>query len=255
MPVADLKPYRTVALRVRSSAFASQGIAMYMENAVLARLRQSCGFEQVGGAGQAPADVILDLNITKHQRGSTGFISNANQVTIETLLVLSDGQGELLGTATIRGKSSGTVINNRPQDNEAVEVIAKTIGDTLAKSGCAGPRVARAEPDPPPPPPGEGSGSQADPGQPDESRRAEAEAYNEKGKEALFRADSAGALALFQQANATVPDAKYQFNVCVALGALERTTDAIAACKQARAMNPSAKLAAKIDERLKNLQQ
>lgn len=228
---------------------------MMLENTVASRLRERCQFVQVGAAGTAPADVVLDLNITRHARGGSGWIRNANQVEIDTLLVLSEGQdGELLGTATIRGKSSGTVMNNAPQENEAIAAIASSIADLLAKSGCSGPRIARVEPA------AAGSatvaqGSAATPGDGtapvvDESRRAEAEALNEQGKEKLFGADTAGALVLFQQATSIVPDPKYQFNVCVALGAQERWDEAIAACKQARAMNPSAKLAAKIDQRL-----
>lgn len=261
MPVANLQSYRSVALRVHSSAYVTQDLSRLMEDSVLARLRERCGFEAVGAANGGPADVVLDLNITKHQRGGTGWIRNENQVLIDTLLVLSDGiDGELLGTATIHGKSSGTVINNRPQENEAIEVIAKSVAELLATSGCSGPRVARM-PDPVPASTGSaGTGSAGQPGGElgsgavvDESRRAEAEALNEQGKEKLFGADTAGALALFQQANATLPDPKYQFNVCVALGAAERWDEAIAACTQARSMNPSAKLAAKIDQRLEAL--
>jgi tetratricopeptide (TPR) repeat protein len=231
---------------------------MMMENSVLERLRQTCGFESVGVAGQAPSDVVLDLNITKNQKGGDGWIRNENQVVIDTLLVLSDGtDGELLGTASIRGKSSGTVINNAPQENEAIDAIAKSIAGLLAKSGCTGPRVAKVEP-PPPPDPGTGSGSgttgTTGTTPPDESKRAEADALNDKGKERLFNADTNGALALFQQANALLPDAKYQFNVCIALGAQEKWDDAIAACNKAKGMNPTPKLAGKIDQRLDGLQ-
>lgn len=258
MPVANLQSYRTVALRVHSSGAASQGLAMTLESSVLERLRQTCGFEQVGGADTTAADVLLDLNITNVFRGGTGWVRNENQVQVDTLLVLSDGQaGDLLGTATIKGKSSGTVINNAPQENEAIAAIAKTVADLLAKSGCTGPRIARA----PAPAPDAGSASQGSASQGsaapmvDESKRAEADELNNKGKERLFAADTAGALALFQQALSVLPDPKYQFNVCVALGAQEKWDDAIAACKKARSMNPSASLAAKIDQRLEALQQ
>ncbi len=258
MPVANLQTYRSVALRVHSSTFASQGVAMMMESSVLQRLKQTCGFEQVGPAGATPADVILDLNITNKNRGA-GW--NDNTVVIETLLVLSDGvDGELLGTAKVRGKSSGSVMNSGPQDSEAIEVIATTIAEMLAKSGCSGPRIARA----PEPLPDTGGASQGSAGidtgagsaaAPDETRRAEAEAHNEQGKSKLFAADMAGALAAFTQANATLPDAKYQFNVCVTLGAQERWAEATSACEKARGMNPSAKLTAKIDQRLEGLRQ
>lgn len=266
MPVANLKSYRTVALSVRSTAFASQGMAVYLENAVLQRLQKHCGFERVGKAGGAPADVVLDLNITRSGRGSSGLISNQNTAVLETLLVLSDGQnGDLLGTARIRGESSGLIINSAPPENEAVEVVAKTVADLLWKSGCAGPRVARAEPPPPPDPgtgsnagsadPGTGSGSGSATPPVDDAKRAEAEALNEDGKVKLRSADIAGALAAFQQANALVPDPRYQYNVCLTLEAQEQWAKAIAACKQARAMNPEPRLVAKIDKRLELLAQ
>ena len=264
MPIANLQTYRSIALRVRSTVFGAQGLAAFMENAVAARLKQKCGFESIAPAANGAADVILDLTITKHARGGDGWIRNSNQVVMDTLLVLSDGQdGDLLGTAAIHGKSSGTVVNNAPQENEAIDVIARTVADVLWKSGCGGPRIARAPTPVPDQGSGAGSGSavvgtgsgSAGPATPDESRRAEAEGLNNQGKEKLFAADTGGALALFQQANGVLPDPKYQFNVCLAFGAMERWDEATSACKQARAMNPSEKLAAKIDQRLDGLKQ
>ena len=257
MPVANLQSYRTVALRVHSSVFASQGQAMFLENTVLDKLHQLCGFEQVGRAGQTPADVVVDLNITSSGRGGHGLFSNPNLATIETLLVLTDGQdGELLGTARIHGESSGMLLNNAPPENEAIDVVAKTVAELLAKSGCSGPRIARVQA-PPPPPPDTGSGEthgSAAPLPPDETHRKEAEALNEQGKEKLYGADLAGAIAAFQQANALVPDARYEFNVCLAFGAQQQWDHALAACHQARGMNPQPKLATKIDSRLDALQ-
>lgn len=260
MPVANLQSYRTVALRVQSTAFAAQGLAAYMETALFNKLHQKCGFEHAGRVGQQQADVVLDVNITNRGRGGGGWIQNSSQATIDTLLVLTDGiNGELLGTARIKGKSSGMIVNNAAPENEAIEAVANEIASLLAKSGCAGPRVARTEP-PPPPPPNTGSGgstgSATEQGSGnttppvDDKKRADAEALNEQGKEKLRSADVGGALALFQQANATVPDARYQYNVCLALEALERWNDAVTACKQARAMTQDSRLAGKIDHRL-----
>lgn len=256
MPVANLRAYRTVGLRVKSTAFAAQGLAMYLERAVLHKLQQKCQFDLIGPMGTAPTDVVLDLNITHSARGGGGWVSNSNQATIDTLLVLSDGQnGELLGTARIHGKSSGMIVNNGPPETEAVEVVAKTVADVFAKSGCSGPRIARAEPPPDPTPPdptpGEGSGSTTPP--PDDTQRAAAEALNEQGKEKLRGADIGGALTSFQQANALVPDARYQYNICLALEAHEQWDNAIAACRQARTMTHEARLVAKIDHRIELL--
>lgn len=273
MPVADLQSYRTVALRVRSTAFAAQGEAMYLQAAVLQDLQQKCGFERVGVFDGSPADVLLDLNVTQAGRGGSGWIQNQNQATLDTLLVLSDGQtGELLGTARIHGQSSGMIINNASPESEAITVVAKTVADLLAKSGCTGPRVARAEP----PAAGsaagsgaaEGSGSgsaiamagsgtgSGSAGTPpvDDAQRKQAEALDEQGKEKLRSADIAGALADFQQANSIAPDARYEFNICLALEAQEKWNDALASCQQAKAMNPDARLSAKIDHRVELIQ-
>ncbi len=261
MPVANLQSYRTVALRVHSTAFAAQGMAMYLEGAVLQHLHQQCGFEQIS-QGQTPADVVLDLNVTQTGRGGNGWVQNQNKATLDTLLVLTDGQtNELLGTARIHGESSGMIINNAPPENEAIEVVAKTVADLLAKSGCSGPRVARAEPPPAPPGPGSGAGSAVTPPGPgsgsgsaapvvDDAKRAEGDKLNADGGEKLRRADLAGALASFQQANQVAPDPRYVFNVCLTYEAMEQWDNAVGACKQARAMNPNAQLAAKIDHRL-----
>jgi len=251
-PVASLQMYRTVALRVKSTAFAAQGSASFLENALLQKLQQTCSFEQVVRGGQG--DVVLDLNITNVGRGSSGFVTNSSQAKIDALLVLTDGQsGELLGTARIHGKSSGVIINNSQPETEAADVMAKTIAEMLAKSGCSGPRIAKVEPPPPPPPPAGGSGSNAEPPPVDEAKRAEAEALNDQGKDKLRSADVEGALAAFVQAVRLLPDARYQFNVCLTYEAAEKWSDAVSACKQARSMNPQPKLITKIDERLELL--
>ncbi len=248
MPIANLQSYRTVAVRVHSTAFASQGRAMQLEAAMLDNLRRKCGFERVD-AGQKPADILLDLNITQAGRGSSGWISSDTTATLDALLVLTDGSdGELLGTARVHGSSSGVIMNGAPPDGEAIGAVAKSIADLLGKSGCAGARVARAVPVPKtdePKPDG--------PKPPDESKRPEADALNDQGKEKLYANDTPGALALFQQANTLLPDARYEFNVCLTLGVQERWDDAIASCQRAKAMNPQAALATRIDHRLELL--
>jgi hypothetical protein len=266
MPVANLQSFHTIGLRVRSTAFAAQGLAVYLQNATVDKLQRQCQFDQVGLLGNTPTDVVLDLNITNSARGGTGWVRNDAQANIDTLLVLTDGQsGELLGTARIHGQSSGIMMNGAAPETEAIEEISKSVAGLLAKSGCSGPRVAKAEPPPQPPPPGPGSAgvtqppgpgsAAATPPQPgvDESKRPEADALNDQGRDKLQRADLAGALASFQQANAMIPDARYEFNVCLTFEAMEQWDNAIAACKQARAMNPAAHLVTKIDHRLELL--
>lgn len=253
MPVANLQSYRTIGVRVHSNAFAAQGQTMRMEAAVLDRLRKKCQFDQVFRADQGRADILIDLNIAATARGGdTGWSSST--ASVDTLLVLTDGQdGELLGTARIRGKSSGMIINNAPPENEAIDIVAKTVADLLAKSGCTGPRVAKAPIVDPGPGPGPATDAGVGAEPPDESKRAEADAINDKGKERLYADDVPGALALFQQANRLLPDPRYGFNICLALGTQEQWDAALAACRDARAMNPPSALAAKIDRRMEAL--
>jgi tetratricopeptide (TPR) repeat protein len=261
MPVANLQSYRSIALRAHTNAFASQGQAMMLEGSLTQRLRQKCGFEAVGPINStANPDVVLDLNITKVGRNTGGTFSNTNQAVVDVLVVLTDGRDkELLGTATIHGKSSGMIINNNNPETQAIEVVADTIATLLTKSGCSGPRIARIDPPPPDsgsngPIPNTGSNSANVPPPIDDATKQKAEALNEAGKEKLYGADLAGALALFQQAMGLVPDPRYEFNVCLTFGAQEQWDNAIAACRQARSMNPNEQLAQKIDRRLESLQ-
>jgi len=251
MPIANLQSYRSIALRVHSTAFAAQGQAMQLESSVLGEMQKRCAFQEVAAAQARNADLVLDLNIVNTQRGGGGFISNSSTAHLDTLLVISNGQdGELLGTARIHGESSGMIINNAPPELEAIEVVAKTVGDVFAKSGCSGPRIAKAEPPPQPPPP------QPDPTKPpavDESKRAEAEKDNDDGKQKVFVADLQGALAAFQQADALLPDPKYEYNLCSTLGLLERWDEATATCQKALAKQPPPALKAKLEQKIELL--
>lgn len=265
-PIANLQTHRTASLRVTSNAFASQGHAAYLETAVMTKLREKCGFSRVDRVGGEPADLMLDLSITRIGRGG-GLMSNENQATIDALLVITDGEsGDLIGASKIRGKSSGMIVNNNVPEQQAIDVMAQSLADVFVKSGCAGPRVAKAAPPPPPPvetgsagsavadgsgaaDPGTGSGTVVTPPG-DGAKNPEAEAINEQGKEKLRGGDVAGALAAFQQAAQISPDARYVYNVCLTYQAMEKIDTAISECKRARSMNPDARLAAKIDQRL-----
>lgn len=260
MPIASMQSYNTVWLNVRSSAFASQGQAMMLEQAVVQKLQQKCSFASIQRAGSGPPpDVMLDLNITNTGRGSGGWIQNSSTAFIDTLLVLSEGQsGELLGSVRIHGTSSGMIVNGAPPENEAVEVIAKTIAEMLGKSGCSGPRVAKQEPPPTTNPfnqgsgAGSGTGSATGVGTPpvDDAKRGQAEALNKEGTDKLRGADVNGALADFQQANQLVADARYVYNICLAYEAGQQWDQATASCKQASTMTSDARLQEKISRRL-----
>jgi hypothetical protein len=269
IPVANLQAYQTVGLRVHTNAFASQGLAMMFEASVTQKLQQQCSFTQVTKVASPPQDVVIDLNITKISRGGSGLLTNPNLAEMDTLMVLTDGlDGQLLGTATIRGKSSGMMINNAKPEIEALEIVAKTIAEMFAKSGCSGARVARATPPPVAPDPGTPTTpTTPDPANPnpnptepsnpvgDPARLTEAEELNARGREALIVADAKGAQALFQQANAIVKTAKFTYNICVSLIAQNQRDTALTACREARTLNPDPSLSTKIDSQLAILSQ
>jgi hypothetical protein len=253
MPVANLQVYRTVALRVQSAPYA-QYQAYSLEQTLTGALRQTCGFEAIGPSTGAPVDLALDVTITGAGRGGAGWIKNNNLATLDTLLVLTDGQsGELLGSARIHGQSSQIVTNGETPEQQAVGVVAKTVVDLLGKSGCSGPRVARAPVAPPPANPPANPPAEA--GKPDyEAHRAEADQLNEQGKAKVRTAELDAAVQLFEQANALAPDPRYVYNTCLAYEAAEKWDNALASCKQARGMSPKPELVQKIDHRIELLQ-
>lgn len=227
---------------------------MQLEAALTGELTKKCGFAAIHRPDGSPVDVMLDLNIVNTGRGGGSVFSNSSQAYIDTLLVLTDGPtGDLMGTAKIRGKSSGMIINGAPPENEAISVTASTVANLLAKSGCSGPRIARTEPTQPT----DTTTTTTPPvqGQPpiDESKRPEAERLNEDGKMKMRTADVNGALAEFQQAVQLIPDGRYQYNVCLAYETLEQWPTAIDACKKAKTMTTEPRLLEKIDHRLELL--
>lgn len=286
-PVANLQFYRSVALRVKAAPF-TESQAGALEIALINRLRQQCSFERViRGGDRAGTDLVIDLNILRAARGGGGIIQNQNQAVLDALLVLSDGEnGDLLGSARIHGKSSAVLMTTGPSPEEqAVDVVAKSVSDLLGKSGCSGARIAR-------PAPATDTGTQVAQGStgaggdtsvgngdgsagngdssagndpssgsgdtgtsPAANHKAEADALNESGKKKFRSADIAGALADFQHASSLAPDPRYAFNICLAHEALEEWDQAISACTQARAMSPDAGLAQKIAERIDIIQQ
>jgi hypothetical protein len=260
MPVANLNTYHVAALRVRATQPQLQRLAAGLAQLAADKLHTQCGFDNVVFGNAPGADVLLDLTITGAGRGGTNPVfKNNNLVTVETLLVISDGQSnDLLGTARIHGESSGVLVAGRPPEAEAIDVVSKAAVELLAKSGCSGPRVAKVEP-PPQPQPQPGSDATPQPNGSDdrverpniEGHRADAEALNDQGKEKLRGADLDGALASFQQANQMVPDARYEYNVCLAFEAQQQWDSATSACTQARGMTGvRAELVVKIDARL-----
>jgi len=151
-PVANLKSYKVVGVRAKGGYNLSRVLAA----STIAQLSRRCQFTNVelSNYSQSKPDLILDLKIHRSWRGGSGIIQSRNKATVDVLMVLSDGlDSELLGSAWIRGESAAVAlnINNRPQapEEDALGAVAKKVASILSKSGCRGPRVARA-PDPPP---------------------------------------------------------------------------------------------------------
>jgi hypothetical protein len=263
-PVADLQVYRSAAVRVAAAPGLEAQVAP-LEFALTNYLRQRCSFERILTGPEAQAgqsDLVLDLNVLKAGRGGDGFIKNENMATVDVLLVLSDGiNGDLVGSAKIKGKSSQVQVSGDSPEQQALDVVARSVGEMLDKSGCSGPRVARAVETPVDAGPGAapggdaGPGPEPGPGQVSAEQRAQAEAANDEGKRLFRAADLAGAMAQFADAEKLVPDPRYTFNICLAHEALEEWNDAVTACNRALGMKPSASLTDKINARIAIIRQ
>ncbi|RMH38732.1 MAG: tetratricopeptide repeat protein [Deltaproteobacteria bacterium] len=246
-PIANLQTYRVALVRATAGADA-QGWTAPLEAVVADRVARVCRFDAVlpaAQAGEAQADLIVDLSIQRLARGGDGVLQNPNKAVMDVLLVLSDGAGDdLVGQAWIRGESPAVFVAGAVPEEIAAGAVADSVARLLAASGCGLARV-----DPPPAeeePPGGGTGAE----DADSDAVARAEQLNDEGKR-LFRAgDLEGAATAFAGAVAIVADPRYYFNLCFAYEALERYDDALAQCRAALDHNPSDRLRAKTQTRI-----
>lgn len=268
VPLANLQPYTGVVVRATGASHRrrrgrSARLAFLLEHTAVDRIRSRCAFSDVRGGSDAPpdapADLLLDVTVRRSYRGGGGgLIQNQNQATVEVKLVLSDGvDEELIGAADIFGKSGGIVVNNVPPEEEAVTAVADSIAAMLVRSGCTGPRVARARPPAPrrPPAGGPGDGDVELVADQQSDTIAKAESENEEGKRLFRAADVPGAKMHFQAAIRLHRDARYVFNMCLAEESLGRIDAAVTTCRQVIAMKPEPALAEKARARLAILAQ
>ena len=262
VPLANLQPYTGLVVRATGASERRSGrLSLVLEQAAVDRIRRRCAFTDVQAGSDAPpdmpADLFLDVTVQRSFRGGGGgLIQNENQATVDVKLVLSDGADEeLVGAADIRGKSGGLIVNNQSPEEEAVNAVADSIANILVRSGCSGPRVARARPPArrklPPPESVEGEVELVADQASDVVAKAEAE--NEEGKRLFRTADVPGAKLHFQAAIRLHRDARYVFNMCLAEEALGRLDAAVKTCKSVVAMKPEPALAEKARLRLKIL--
>jgi hypothetical protein len=249
-PVANLQTYRSALIRVAASPEAQSQIPQ-LERSASDRVRTSCQFEQVLiGQSSTPPDLIVDLKIQRAFRGGDGIVQNPNLAIVDVTMVLSDGiNDELIGSADIRGQSSQVLVGGAVPESQAVDAVAGKIAEVMSKSGCNGPRLARAADDPP----GPDIGNPADAGPnapPDDARKAQAEQLNDEGKELFRAAEMAAAKGKFEQAISIHADPRFLFNLCLAQETLKEYDQATATCQQVLGMSPAPRLAEKAKERL-----
>ena len=262
-PVANLQPYRLLLVRGTGAADFRRGrLAVHLQRAVSDAARVHCGFSDVRvghRANDRSADLILDLTLMRAFRGGSGLVQNENLATVDVKLVLSDGiDQELIGSADIRGKSSGIVIGNESPERQAIGAVADQIAGILVRSGCAGPRIARARPERRLP----SADTIADTGEPaqgdqgganDTATRAEAE--NDEGKRLFRAADVSAAKTHFETAISLHRDPRYVFNLCLAEEALGSFDAAVSACQRVLHMKPDKQLSEKAKLRLKLIEE
>ncbi len=245
-PVANLQSYQNVLVRVGSS----QGLERYtsvLEFATTDTIGQRCAFSRIVNptqVGQTRPDLLVDLNIRRTQRGGGGFIKNPNLATVNVTMVLSDGIDEsLLGSAEIEGKSSAVAMDGSDPENQALIAVAKRVTAILSKSGCEGPRIARAQPPVQPVAPSQPAGVTPE-------QIAQAEAANDEGKRLFRAAEIASAKEQFLQAIRIAPNPKYHFNLCLAHEALNEYDLAAAACQHVINHGTEPRLSEKAQQRL-----
>ncbi len=259
VPLANLVSYTGVVVRATGASESRAGrLSLVLEHAAVDRIRRRCAFTDVQSGSDAPpdmpAELFLDVTVQRSFRGGGGLIQNENQATVDVKLVLSDGADEeLVGAADIRGKSGGIVINNASPEEEAVNAVADSIANILVRSGCSGPRVARARPPARRPPPDTGEEDVELVAEQQNDVVTKAEAENEEGKRLFRSADVPGAKLHFQAAIRLHRDARYVFNMCLAEEALGRLDAAVSTCKSVIAMKPEPALAEKAKLRLQIL--
>lgn len=88
-----------------------------------------------------------------------------------------------------------------------------------------------------------------------ESKRAAAEALNDRAKDALKHNDVDGALRDFLAAHQLINDPRYAFNVALALEVLERFDESMQWLELARNAGPAPQLRQKIDHRIDLIRQ
>ncbi|HTE49277.1 MAG TPA: hypothetical protein VK698_00280 [Kofleriaceae bacterium] len=266
-PVANLQPYTGLIVRgTRAGRHGMGRLAFMLERASVARIRRACSFRGVHPAARSaepgPDDLLLDVTVQNAYRGGGGgLVQNENQATVVVKAVLSDGADmELVGAADIRGQSGGLIIGEQSPEQEAINAVADSIVQMLVRSGCRGPRIARAHR----PPPVDHRTEQPDEQSSDPTGVAlvsdekseaavRAETENEEGKRLFRAADVAGAKGHFRTAIRLHRDPRYVFNLCLAEEALGSIDAAISTCRRVASMKPDAALAEKVKLRLKIL--
>jgi hypothetical protein len=259
-PVANLQPYRGLIVRgTRASERGGGRLAFLLEQAAVDRIRTSCAFLDVYPASESPDpgpdDLLLDVTVQRSFRGGGGLVQNESQATVDVKLVLSDGADqELVGAADIRGQSGGLIIGELSPEEEAINAVADSIAQILIRSGCTGPRVARARPPADDPTDGGADGTGVELASHEQSETAiRAEAENEEGKRLFRTADVAAAKTRFRAAIRLHRDPRYVFNLCLAEEALGSIDAAVSTCQSVMAMKPQPALSEKVKLRLEIL--
>jgi tetratricopeptide (TPR) repeat protein len=254
VPLANLKPYRTVLIRVNASVPADRE-KVALETAASERLSRLCRFQGVtlASRGADKADLFLDLNIVRVNRVSERPLIDRvrSRSEIAIAMVLTDGAtDELVGSAEIQGQAASELTSGDTW--QAISIAADEIAHLMTTSGCAIPRSApvtaektatedRAK-NTDEPPPAAGGGEAGDDTAAEASNEPprgdhtganpRAEALNEEGKDRFRRGDLEGALQRFRAAIELSPDPRFYFNLCLALEHQKNYARALTACQR-----------------------
>jgi tetratricopeptide (TPR) repeat protein len=244
-PLGHFSP---VMLRVTPLVPAAQE-AVELEAVVAARLRSTCGWQEVFTASstpEAPAALLVDARIALLERVDSSdramlgaMAGQARMVVAVDFIDLKTQQR--IGAAEVEGTSSGGSTLAGGTD-EAMERVVEKMVEVMRQEGCttrtktqtAGGGTVGAEPPP---------AATLTPA-------VQAEALNQEGKDLYKAKDFKGAVTKFEAAIAIAPEARYYFNVCAAHDQLGSLDAALAACGEVLNKSPTDELKTKAEKRI-----
>lgn len=261
----------TMLVRVTSD-FPAYDEVVKLESQTAAAMRQVCGYGRVlvaSATPEGPADVVFDMRIVRlvdvdsQKRSKWGAFAGAAKIGVK-IQVTDVWTRKMLGAAYAYGESGSVAVSEGGTTDDAIARVVEKSIEYARNQGCALRRervVTEADVDEvveeeQVAAPASGPSVTANTAAtvtigPESDAAIKAETANDEGKSLYKQEKFADAAARFRTASSFRADARYSFNLCLALEALKEYDAALAACGQVYALTPSDSLEAKTEARIK----